>query len=88
MRTKDTWIRAKIAKICNDMFKLKLMPKILKSWFHWMDTTSDKILKVFLSHKNQDKNSFLCKISYINKIFDILLNLDPRQEDKNKAKSK
>ena len=40
-------------------------------------------MKKKLSYKNQDKISHLSKISYLIKIFDIILpNLNPRQEDK------
>ena len=51
---------------------------------------SDKIMKkFFLSHKNQDKISYLCKITYLIKIFDIILpNLDFIPEVKNMAKNK
>ena len=48
-----------------------------------------KLKKVFLSQKNLDKTSYLCKISYLIKFFDIILpNLDPRPEEKNMAKHK
>ena len=48
-----------------------------------------KLRKVFLGHKNLDRTSYLCKISYLIKIFDIILpNLDPEPEEKNMAKHK
>ena len=48
-----------------------------------------KLRKVFLSHTNLDETSYICKISYLIKIFDIILpKLDPRPEEKNMTKYK
>lgn len=45
-------------------------------------------MKKKLSYKNQDKISHLSKISYLIKIFDIILpNLNPRPEDKKMVKN-
>lgn len=45
---------------------------------------SDKMKKK--SFKNEDKSSYLCKISYLIKIFVILPNQDLRPKDKSMAK--
>ena len=52
--------------------------------------TSDKKKKRKINrYKNQDKFSHLSKISYLTKIFDIMLpNLDPRPKYKNMVKNK
>ena len=64
MITKETWIRAKVAKICDNMFKLN-QNQSLKSWFHWMDTVPEwKIYVYFLVirtkiHSDRMKNIYI-----------------------------
>ena len=74
MITKETWIRAKVAKICDNMFKLN-QNQSLKSWFHWMDTVPEwKIYVYFLVirtkiHSDRMKNIYFFSYKNQDKFF-------------------